>query len=153
MAMGEIALVRPDDFLSVALTFVPDVIQEEIDEQGEDKMDIDSKGGKGKPLGKEVNTLAACMQCLIQCLNPSTSGSGHGEFILPSFLCFFFILFYFIFLFFCSVLDFYTLHFTLHFYTLCVFFTSVRSCAESNHSAGRGYTTSDWSSGRWTPPR
>ncbi|KAK5796780.1 hypothetical protein VI817_006064 [Penicillium citrinum] len=75
MAMGEIALVRPDDFLSAALTFVPDVIQEEIDEQKEDKMEIDSKGAQGKPL-KEENTLAACVQCLIQCLNPSTSGSG-----------------------------------------------------------------------------
>lgn len=79
MAMGEIALVRPDDFLSAALTFVPDVIQEEIDEQKEDKMEIDSKGAQGKPL-KEENTLAACVQCLIQCLNPSTSGSGQGEF-------------------------------------------------------------------------
>lgn len=114
MAMGEIALVRPDDFLSAALTFVPDVIQEEIDEQKEDKMEIDSKGAQGKPL-KEENTLAACVQCLIQCLNPSTSGSGQGEFKF-----FFFIIVVHDFLHFYTLLS-----DSLHFYTFCFFFLLV----------------------------
>lgn len=74
MALGEIAQTRPDDFLRDALKFVPGVIEEEIGEDGEDKMEIDSKGGR-----ETVDTLAACVQCLIQCLNPTTASSGQGE--------------------------------------------------------------------------
>ncbi|KAJ5408305.1 hypothetical protein N7509_002188 [Penicillium cosmopolitanum] len=76
MALGEIAQIRPDDFLRDALKFVPGVIEEEIEEDKDnnaDKMDIDNKGGKKRDA---VDTLAACVQCLLQSLNPETAGSG-----------------------------------------------------------------------------
>lgn len=39
-------------------------------------MDVDTKGGGGRDT---VDTLAACVQCLLQCLNPTSEGTGQGE--------------------------------------------------------------------------
>jgi proteasome component ECM29 len=43
-------------------------------EEFEDGMDIDSGNGPDSN-----DTLAACVQCLLQCLNPATAGSGEGQ--------------------------------------------------------------------------
>lgn len=113
MALGEIAQIRPDDFLRDALKFVPGVIEEEIEEDKDnnaDKMDIDNKGGKKRDA---VDTLAACVQCLLQCLNPETAGSGQGESSPQG-----------------------KLAFRLAFFTNAST-PSVRSPAKPNHSAGR----------------
>lgn len=117
MALGEIALIRPDDFLRDALKFVPGIIEEEVGEDDEDKMEIDNKGA-GR--GREVDTLAACVQCLVQCLNPETAGSGQGE---------------------CNPIPFPRRRRT-RFCFIWLSFTnastpSVRSPAKPNHSAGR----------------
>ncbi|KAJ5723018.1 hypothetical protein N7488_001053, partial [Penicillium malachiteum] len=72
-AMGEISQVRQIDLMPQALEIVPSVIEEM-----QDGMEIDS--GKGN--GPDSNdTLAASVQCLLQCLNvnPATAGSGEGQ--------------------------------------------------------------------------
>jgi proteasome component ECM29 len=67
--MGEIAKVRRElNFMSDALKIIPAVVEETVDE---DHMEIDSKNGT------RDDTLAACVQCLLQCFNP-TAGSGQG---------------------------------------------------------------------------
>jgi proteasome component ECM29 len=69
-AMGEIAQARKDlNFMADALKIIPPVIEEMVDE---DHMEIDSKNGT------QDDTLAACVQCLLQCFNP-TAGSGQGQ--------------------------------------------------------------------------
>ncbi|KAJ5085652.1 hypothetical protein N7532_010423 [Penicillium argentinense] len=83
MALGEIALVRPGDFLQDALTIVPGVIEDTIGEEDEDRMEIDS-GAPNKTGAKResVDTLASCVQCLLQCLNSdptAESGKVLGE--------------------------------------------------------------------------
>ncbi|KAJ5996552.1 hypothetical protein N7522_008212 [Penicillium canescens] len=73
-AMGEIAQARKDlNFMGDALKIIPPVIEEMVDE---DHMEIDSKNGT------QDDTLAACVQCLLQCFNP-TAGSGQvlGEYV------------------------------------------------------------------------
>lgn len=54
--------------MSDALKIIPAVVEETVDE---DHMEIDSKNGT------RDDTLAACVQCLLQCFNP-TAGSGQG---------------------------------------------------------------------------
>lgn len=52
-----------------ALEIVPGVLEE-----FDDRMDLDSGNGLDPN-----DTLAAAVQCLLQCLNPATAGSGEGE--------------------------------------------------------------------------
>ena len=52
-----------------ALEIVPSVVEE-----FDDEMEIDSGNGPDSH-----DTLAACVQCLLQCLNPATAGSGEGQ--------------------------------------------------------------------------
>ncbi|KAJ6092920.1 hypothetical protein N7486_008209 [Penicillium sp. IBT 16267x] len=68
-ALGEIAQVRDIDFMPQALEIVIPVIEE-----FKDGMDIDSGNGPDSD-----DTLAACVQCLLQCLNPASAGSGEGQ--------------------------------------------------------------------------
>ncbi|KAJ5913485.1 hypothetical protein N7504_002368 [Penicillium tannophilum] len=68
-ALGEISQVRDIDFMPQALEIVIPVIEE-----FQDGMDIDSGNGPDSN-----DTLAACVQCLLQCLNPATAGSGEGQ--------------------------------------------------------------------------
>ncbi|KAJ5948430.1 hypothetical protein N7454_001737 [Penicillium verhagenii] len=68
-ALGEISLVRDSDFMPQVLQIVPPVVEE-----FEDGMEIDSGNGPDSN-----DTLAACVQCLLQCLNPATAGSGEGQ--------------------------------------------------------------------------
>lgn len=73
--MGEIAQARKDlDFMPDALKIIPGVV-EEMQEQDQDQMEIDSRNGRGST---QDDTLAACVQCLLQCFNP-TAGSGEGR--------------------------------------------------------------------------
>ncbi|KAI3144444.1 hypothetical protein CBS147325_5204 [Penicillium roqueforti] len=73
-AMGEIAQARKDlDFMPDALKIIPGVV-EEMQEQDQDQMEIDSRNGRGST---QDDTLAACVQCLLQCFNP-TAGSGEA---------------------------------------------------------------------------
>ncbi|KAJ5647574.1 hypothetical protein N7490_003946 [Penicillium lividum] len=65
-ALGEISQVRQVDFMPQALQIVPPVIEE-----FKDGMDIDSGNGPDSN-----DTLAASVQCLLQCLNPATAGSS-----------------------------------------------------------------------------
>jgi hypothetical protein len=86
MALGEIALVRPGDFLQDALKIVPGVIEDTIREEDEDRMEIDS-GAPNKTGAKResVDTLASCVQCLLQCLNSDTPAeSGKGALIFSN---------------------------------------------------------------------
>ena len=77
--MGEIAQARKDlNFMSDALKIIPGVV-EELEDQDQDQMEIDSRNGRGST---EDDTLAACVQCLLQCFNP-TAGSGEGQFKPP----------------------------------------------------------------------
>ncbi|KAJ5083817.1 hypothetical protein N7456_013244 [Penicillium angulare] len=69
-ALGEISQAREIDLMGTALEIVPGVIEE-----FQDGMDIDSGNG---PDSKD-DTLAASVQCLLQCLNPATAGSGEGQ--------------------------------------------------------------------------
>lgn len=68
-ALGEISLARQVDFMPQALEIVPGVLEE-----FDDRMDIDSGNGLDPS-----DTLAAGVQCLLQCLNPATAGSGEGK--------------------------------------------------------------------------
>ncbi|KAJ5678611.1 hypothetical protein N7462_006855 [Penicillium macrosclerotiorum] len=68
-ALGQIAQARETDWMPEALTIVPPVIEEVCDEEDAgDKMEIDSGG-------RDSETLAAAVECLLQCLNPTTAGS------------------------------------------------------------------------------
>ncbi|KAJ6155055.1 hypothetical protein N7470_005621 [Penicillium chermesinum] len=67
-ALGEIALARQVDFMPQALEIVPGVVEE-----FDDQMEIDSGNGLDPS-----DTLAAGVQCLLQCLNPATAGSGEA---------------------------------------------------------------------------
>lgn len=74
-AMGEIAQARKDlNFMPDALKIIPGVV-EEMEDQDPDQMEIDSRNGRGST---QDDTLAACVQCLLQCFNP-TAGSGEGQ--------------------------------------------------------------------------
>lgn len=70
-ALGEISQARTIDLMPEALQIVPPVIEEWV---GEDAMEIDS--GKGRD---SADTLAASVQCLLQCLSPATAGSAKGQ--------------------------------------------------------------------------
>lgn len=73
--MGEIAQARKDlNFMPEALKIIPGVVEEMVD-QDQDEMEIDSRNGRGST---QDDTLAACVQCLLQCFNP-TAGSGQGQ--------------------------------------------------------------------------
>ncbi|KAJ5347733.1 uncharacterized protein N7506_000986 [Penicillium brevicompactum] len=64
-AMGEIAQVRKDlNFMPDVLDFIPSVVEEMCEE---DQMEVESKHGSAQD-----DTLAACIQCLLQCFNPDT---------------------------------------------------------------------------------
>ncbi|KAJ5328506.1 hypothetical protein N7452_008896 [Penicillium brevicompactum] len=72
-AMGEIAQVRKDlNFMSDVLDFIPSVVEEMCEE---DQMEVESKHGSAQD-----DTLAACIQCLLQCFNPDT-GKALGEYV------------------------------------------------------------------------
>jgi proteasome component ECM29 len=75
-AMGEIAQARKDlNFMPDALKIIPDVVDEMVGDQDEDQMEIDSRNGRGST---QDDTLTACVQCLLQCFNP-TANSGEGQ--------------------------------------------------------------------------
>lgn len=75
-AMGEIAQARKDlNFMPDALKVIPDVVTEMVDDQDQDLMEIDARNGRGST---QDDTLTACVQCLLQCFNP-TASSGEGE--------------------------------------------------------------------------
>lgn len=80
-ALGQIAQARQMNLMPEALGIVPPIVEELIEEEG-DQMEVDSGNGRDS-----ANTLAACVQCLLQCLNPATAESGEGQFqsreILP----------------------------------------------------------------------
>lgn len=72
-ALGQICQARRVDFMPDALKIVPPLIEEICKEEEDgDSMEID-----GWNAG---DTLAACAQCLLECLNPATAESAHGEF-------------------------------------------------------------------------
>ncbi|CAG8128696.1 unnamed protein product [Penicillium salamii] len=72
-AMGEIAQARKDlNFMPDALSIIPSVVEEMCEE---DQMEIESKHGS-----IQDDTLAACIQCLLQCFNPD-SGKALGEYV------------------------------------------------------------------------
>ncbi|GLI72306.1 proteasome component M29 [Penicillium ochrochloron] len=68
-ALGQISQAREVDLMPNALAIIGPVIDEVVDEQDHDgdKMEIDGKGPDS------TETLAACVQCLLQCLNPATA--------------------------------------------------------------------------------
>ncbi|KAJ5477232.1 hypothetical protein N7539_007376 [Penicillium diatomitis] len=70
-ALGQIAQARKVDLMPSALAIVIPVIDEivEDDDKDGDKMDIDGKGSDSS------ETLAAGIECLLQCLNPATTES------------------------------------------------------------------------------
>ncbi|KAJ5157537.1 uncharacterized protein N7482_008637 [Penicillium canariense] len=71
-ALGQISQAREMDLMPDALAIVGPVIDEVSEEEkGPDKMEIDSGSGRDA-----AETLAAGVQCLLQCLNPATAGSG-----------------------------------------------------------------------------
>ncbi|PWY76180.1 hypothetical protein BO70DRAFT_411153 [Aspergillus heteromorphus CBS 117.55] len=78
VALGGVSQARKDlDIMPDALNIVIKVL-DEIEDQG-DPMDIDSdKGQKPKQILDE--TLAACVKCLLQCLNPASYASASSEF-------------------------------------------------------------------------
>ncbi|KAJ5130149.1 uncharacterized protein N7515_006188 [Penicillium bovifimosum] len=77
-AMGEIAQVRQDlNFMPDALNVIPGVVDEMVGED-EDKMEIDSKNGPGSI---QDDTLTACVQCLLQCFNPTDSNQALGGYV------------------------------------------------------------------------
>lgn len=58
-----------------ALRIVPPVLEEVIEDEKEGNgMEIDSGNGRDS-----ADTLAAGVQCLLQCLNPATAESGDGK--------------------------------------------------------------------------
>jgi hypothetical protein len=72
--MGEIAQARKDlNFMSDAIKIIPSVVEEMCDE---DSMEIDSKNGSNG--STQDDTLAACIQCLLQCFN-ADSGKGQSN--------------------------------------------------------------------------
>ncbi|KAF3393848.1 Proteasome component ECM29 [Penicillium rolfsii] len=68
-ALGQISQIREVDLMPDALAIIDPMIDEVVDEQddGGDKMEIDGKGPNS------TETLAAGVQCLLQCLNPATA--------------------------------------------------------------------------------
>lgn len=70
-AMGEIAQTRKDlNFMPDALSIIPSVVEEMCEE---DQMEVESKHGSAQD-----DTLAACVQCLLQCFNVD-SGTGQSN--------------------------------------------------------------------------
>lgn len=58
-----------------ALRIVPPVLEEVIEDEKEGNgMEIDSGNGRDS-----ADTLAAGVQCLLQCLNPASADSGDGK--------------------------------------------------------------------------
>lgn len=58
-----------------ALKIVSPIIEEVCEEEEDgDTMEVDSGNGRNGS-----DTLAACVQCLLQCLNPSTAESSEGQ--------------------------------------------------------------------------
>ncbi|KAI9923627.1 hypothetical protein ASPWEDRAFT_38385 [Aspergillus wentii DTO 134E9] len=71
--LGGIAQARKDlDLMPDALSIVTRVLAEVLEDDG-DRMDIDS--GSGHKSGLD-DTLAACIKCLMQCINPAAHESG-----------------------------------------------------------------------------
>ncbi|KAJ5774618.1 hypothetical protein N7457_009514 [Penicillium paradoxum] len=77
-AMGEIAQARKDlNFMPDALKVIPNVVEETVD-QDPDQMEIDSRNGGST----QDDTLTACVQCLLQCFNPTaSSGEVLGNYV------------------------------------------------------------------------
>ncbi|KAJ5834299.1 Proteasome stabiliser ECM29 [Penicillium robsamsonii] len=76
-AMGEIAQARKDlNFMPDALKIIP--VIEEMKDQDQDQMEIDSRNGRGST---QDDTLAACVQCFLQCFNPTASGEALGKYV------------------------------------------------------------------------
>jgi proteasome component ECM29 len=77
-ALGQISLAREVDLMPNALAIIGPVIDEVVEEQDHDgdKMEIDGK----EPDSTE--TLAAGVQCLLQCLNPATA-DAEGTLLIP----------------------------------------------------------------------
>lgn len=83
--MGEIAQVRKDlNFMPDVLDFIPSVVEEMCEE---DQMEVESKHGSAQD-----DTLAACIQCLLQCFNPDT-GKGQSNENLVNLVFFYFRIF------------------------------------------------------------
>jgi proteasome component ECM29 len=73
--MGEIAQARKDlDFMPDAIKIIPSVVEEMCED---DQMEIDSKNGANG--STQDDTLAACIQCLLQCFNEAHSGKGQSN--------------------------------------------------------------------------
>ncbi|KAJ5894394.1 hypothetical protein N7495_006085 [Penicillium taxi] len=70
-ALGEIAQARGIDLMPEAISIVTPIIEEQCDSAS---MEVDGA----------VDTLAAGVQCILQCLNPATAGSGSvlGKYVL-----------------------------------------------------------------------
>ncbi|KAJ5585308.1 uncharacterized protein N7459_005108 [Penicillium hispanicum] len=68
-ALGEMAQARGLDLMPEALKIIPELVEEFTDTDG-DKMDIEENGRD------PADTLAASVQCLLQCLIPTTTPSG-----------------------------------------------------------------------------
>lgn len=77
-ALGQISLAREVDLMPNALAIIGPVIDEVVEEQDHDgdKMEIDGKGPDS------TETLAAGVQCLLQCLNPATA-DAEGTLLIP----------------------------------------------------------------------
>lgn len=61
--------------MAEALKIVPPVVDEVCEEEADgDTMEVDA--GNGRDAG---DTLAACVQCLLQCLNPAAAETTQGR--------------------------------------------------------------------------
>ncbi|EAW15874.1 ECM29 family proteasome component [Aspergillus fischeri NRRL 181] len=75
VALGGVARARKDvDFMPDALNIVSRVL-DEVTEADADSMDIDSGSGQNSKQTLE-DTLAACVRCLFECLEPSAAAAG-----------------------------------------------------------------------------
>ena len=68
-ALGKISLAREVNLMPHALAIIGPVIDEVLEDQEKDgdKMEIDDKAPDS------TETLAACIECLLQCLNPASA--------------------------------------------------------------------------------
>lgn len=76
-ALGQISQAREVNLMPHALAIIGPVIDEVLEDQEKDgdKMDVDGKAPDS------TETLAACVECLLQCLNPATA-EPKGTFLI-----------------------------------------------------------------------
>ncbi|KAL4900600.1 hypothetical protein BDW74DRAFT_161771 [Aspergillus multicolor] len=81
-ALGGVAQARKDlDLTAEAISIVSKVL-DDIDDDAGDPMDVDSGSGSRAKQTLE-NTLAACVNCLLQCFNSTLQAPSRGEKSLP----------------------------------------------------------------------